>query len=198
MGDTMISIEDIRELVEKEKQKQHNKEVAITKAVTCPSLQFIEYYGLKKGEERHKIIEEKLKEMGLMPEVEIAITIDDILFKGKIDALDLNNYIVYEIKPLNIKDSYIRQLSAYVFMIRKLTGVQFDGKFLLYNKDNLIEATPSFLDMTIFNEIMEKIKNENTTIKGEYCELCVNNKKCEKKYEWRKKMGFEIKEMKKF
>ncbi|AZI75831.1 putative CRISPR-associated Cas4 nuclease [Sulfolobales Beppu filamentous virus 2] len=192
----MISIEDIKALTEAEKNKPHKKELRVTSAVTCPVFEIVEYYGLKVGEEKHKKIEEKLKEKGLIPEVEIALTVNDILLKGKIDALDLNNYIVYEIKPLNIKDSYIRQLSLYVWMIRKLTGIQFDGKFLLYNKDDLLEASPSFIDMTLIDEILQKI-TENSTIKGEYCELCKKNKGCEKKLEWRKNFGFEIREIKK-
>ena len=192
----MLTLEDVSQSVEAEKKKPYKVELSVTRAVTCPSIQFIEYYGLKVGEERHRKIEEKLKERGLIPEVEIAVNIYDTLLKGKIDALDLQNYTVYEIKPFNIRDSYIRQLSLYVWMMRKLTGVNFNGKFLLYNKNDLVEATPSFIDMTLINEILEKVK-EGETIKGEYCELCTKNKTCEKKYEWRKNMGFEIAEMKK-
>ena len=113
----MLTIEDLKKLVEDEKNKPHTRELQVTRAVTCPSLEFVEYYGLKVGEDRHRKIEEKLKERGLIPEVEIAVNIDNTLLKGKIDALDLQNYTVYEIKPFNIRDSYIRQLSLYVLSL---------------------------------------------------------------------------------
>ncbi|AXQ00140.1 putative Cas4 family CRISPR-associated nuclease [Sulfolobus filamentous virus 1] len=189
-----MKLEELKQLVEEEKKKPHNKEVRVTRAVTCPTLQIKEYYGINMGKLRHQIIEEKLKSKGLETEVEIALTIDNVLITGHVDALDLNNLTVYEIKPSRIYDNYIRQLSMYVTILRKLTGLNFTGKFIIYVGEEVYELVPPFLDTTILETVLEVLQEE-TTIKGEYCTLCIHDKKCDKKREWKRKMGFEIAEI---
>lgn len=190
-----MDVQTILELSQKEKGKPHKYEIEVTRAVTCPSLKVTPTYGMKVGKQKHELIEQKLKQrQGVEVEVEVDLVYKDVLLKGRLDAIDLNNYIIYEIKPSNIKPSYIRQLSAYVTMVRELTSINFDGRFLIYNKESLIEVVPSYIDLTVLDTAISHI---NSTVSGEHCSICELIKACPKEEVWVEKFGFEISKMKK-
>lgn len=187
----MLTIDDIIQLVSREKEKPHEIEVSVTKAVTCrnfkPSEKLTEV-AFEIGRQRHENIESKLAP-SMIPEVEIALNVDNkVLIKGKVDLLDLENLMVYEIKPLKIKAEYVRQLSLYVVILRKLTGINFDGGFIFYNKDKYIFEKVKFIDTMILDEVLNALKYEH--IGGNYCELCTLNSSCKKDKFWGFKYGF--------
>ena len=186
-----MEIEEIKELVDKEMKKEHKMEVDVTRAVTCVSLQMVESYANVVGKERHETIQHKfMPEM--YPEVPIALVYDDVLIKGRVDLLDLKNLMVWEIKPIKMKPEYYRQLSMYVAMLRKFTGVNFWGGFIFYSKDKAYQEYSTVLDMTILDKVVENIKSNKDRIAGAYCDLCKLNKQCLKPYRWSSKLDVQV------
>ena len=186
-----MEIEELKELVDKELKKEHKVEVDVTRAVTCVSLQMVESYANVVGRERHETIQHKfMPEM--YPEVPIALVHGDVLIKGRVDLLDLKNLMIWEIKPINMKPEYYRQLSLYVAMMRKLTGLNFWGGFVFYSKDKAYQEYSTVLDMTILDQVVENVKAGKTRIAGAYCELCKLNRKCDKPYRWLDRLDVQV------
>ena len=186
-----MEIEYLKELVDKEMKKEHKVEIDVTRAVTCTDIQMIESYALTVGKQRHETVQ-KMFMPGMYPEVQIALVYDDVLIKGRVDLLDLKNLMVWEIKPINMKPEYYRQLSLYVAMMRKLTGLNFWGGFIFYSKEKAYQEYSIALDMTILDTIVENIKAGKTRIAGAYCELCKLDKRCGKPYRWVDRLSVQI------
>jgi hypothetical protein len=186
-----VEIEELKEMVYKELKKEHKIEVDVTRAVTCMEMQMMESYALVVGRQRHETVQ-KMFMPGMYPEVSIALVYDDVLIKGRVDLLDLKNYMIWEIKPMNMKPEYYRQLSLYVVMLRKLTGVNFWGGFIFYSKDRAYQEYSIALDMTILDTVVQNIKAGKTRISGAYCELCKLERKCDKPYRWSKGLDVHV------
>jgi len=186
-----MEIEYLKELVDKEMKKEHKVEIDVTRAVTCTDIQMIESYALTVGKQRHETVQ-KMFMPGMYPEVQIALVYDDVLIKGRVDLLDLKNLMVWEIKPINMKPEYYRQLSLYVAMMRKLTGLNFWGGFIFYSKEKAYQEYSIALDMTILDTIVENIKAGKTRIAGAYCELCKLEKKCDKPHRWVDRLDVQV------
>jgi len=182
-----VEIEELKELVEKELKKEHKVEIDVTKAVTCTDIQMVETYALTVGRQRHEAVQ-KMFMPGMYPEVQVALVYDDVLLKGRVDLLDLKNLMVWEIKPMGMKPEYYRQLSLYVAMLRKLTGLCFWGGFIFYSKEKAYQEYSRVLDTTILDTVVENIKAGKRRIAGAYCELCKLDKKCDKPYRWNNKL----------
>jgi len=186
-----MEIEELKELVDREMKKEHKVEVDVTRAVTCVSLQMIESYANVVGKERHESIQSRfMPEM--YPEVPIALVYSDVLIKGRVDLLDLKNLMIWEIKPINMKPEYYRQLSLYVAMMRKLTGMYFWGGFIFYSKNKAYQERSIVLDMTVLDQVVENIKAGKTRIAGAYCDLCKLNGKCDKPYRWLDRLDVQV------
>jgi hypothetical protein len=186
-----VEIEELKELVDKELKKEHKIEVDVTRAVTCMELQMMESYALVVGRQRHETVQ-KMFMPGMYPEVSIALVYDDVLIKGRVDLLDLKNLMVWEIKPMGMKPEYYRQLSLYVAMLRKLTGLYFWGGFIFYSKEKAYQEYSTALDMTILDTVVQNIKAGKTRISGAYCELCKLERKCDKPYRWSKGLDVHV------
>jgi len=186
-----VEIEELKELVDKELKKEHKIEVDVTRAVTCMEMQMMESYALVVGRQRHETVQ-KMFMPGMYPEVSIALVYDDVLIKGRVDLLDLKNLMVWEIKPMSMKPEYYRQLSLYVAMLRKLTGLYFWGGFIFYSKEKAYQEYSTALDMTILDTVVQNIKAGKTRISGAYCELCKLERKCDKPYRWSKGLDVHV------
>jgi len=186
-----VEIEELKELVERELKKEHKVEVDVTKAVTCAEMQVVETYALTVGRQRHEAVQ-KMFMPGMYPEVPVALVYDDVLIKGRVDLLDLKNLMVWEIKPMGMKPEYYRQLSLYVAMLRKLTGLYFWGGFIFYSKDKAYQEYSRVLDTTILDQVVENIKAGKKRVAGAYCELCKLDKKCDKPHRWNNKLDVRV------
>ena len=186
-----MEIEELKELVEKELKKEHKVEIDVTKAVTCAELQMIESYALTVGRQRHETVQ-KMFMPGMYSEVPIALVYDGVLLKGRVDLLDLKNLMVWEIKPMGMKPEYYRQLSLYVAMLRRLTGLNFWGGFIFYSKEKAYQEYSTALDTTILDTVIENVKAGKKRIAGAYCELCKFDKECDKPYRWNNKLDVRV------
>jgi len=186
-----VEIEELKELVDKELKKEHKVEVDVTRAVTCTDIQMVETYALTVGRQRHEAVQ-KMFMPGMYPEVPIALVYDDVLLKGRVDLLDIKNLMVWEIKPMGMKPEYYRQLSLYVAMLRKLTGLNFWGGFIFYSKEKAYQEYSRVLDTAILDQVVENIKAGKKRIAGAYCELCKLEKKCDKPYRWNNKLDVHV------
>ena len=186
-----MEIEELKELVEKELKKEHEVEVDVTKAVTCAEMQMVETYALTVGRQRHEAVQ-KMFMPGMYSEVPIALVYDYVLLKGRVDLLDLKNLMVWEIKPMGMKPEYYRQLSLYVAMLRKLTGLNFWGGFIFYSKERAYQEYSRVLDTAILDQVVENVKAGKKRIAGAYCELCKLDKKCDKPYRWNNKLDVRV------
>jgi len=186
-----VEIEELKELVDKELKKEHKVEVDVTRAVTCTDIQMVETYALTVGRQRHEAVQ-KMFMPGMYPEVPIALVYDDVLLKGRVDLLDIKNLMVWEIKPMGMKPEYYRQLSLYVAMLRKLTGLNFWGGFIFYSKEKAYQEYSRVLDTAILDTVVENIKAGKRRIAGAYCELCKLEKKCDKPYRWNNKLDVHV------
>ena len=186
-----MEIEELKELVDRELKKEHKVEIDVTRAVTCTEIQMVESYALTVGRQRHETVQ-KMFMPGMYPEVQVALVYDDVLIKGRIDLLDLKNLMVWEIKPMSMKPEYYRQLSLYVAILRKLTGLYFWGGFIFYSKEKAYQEYSIVLDMTVLDTVVQNIKAGKTRISGAYCELCKLEKKCNKPYRWVDKLDVQV------
>jgi hypothetical protein len=186
-----VEIEELKELVDRELKKEHKVEIDVTRAVTCTEIQMVESYALTVGRQRHETVQ-KMFMPGMYPEVQVALVYDDVLIKGRIDLLDLKNLMVWEIKPMSMKPEYYRQLSLYVAILRKLTGLYFWGGFIFYSKEKAYQEYSIVLDMTVLDTVVQNIKAGKTRISGAYCELCKLEKKCNKPYRWVDKLDVQV------
>ncbi len=194
-----MKIEDIMELVQAEKSKPYSSTYRVTALSTCTSLQLTNTVALNEGKKRHELIQAKYKDKYFM-EVEIAVNIEGILITGHVDMLDPENLMVYEIKSTHIFPSYFRQLAMYVSMLRRLTGDQWWGSFVLYKQTgsdlNLVFEKVIYLDTTILDQVVQNIRQGRLKIAGEYCDICAHLDRCDRPYRWKGKDAVVVDEIK--
>jgi hypothetical protein len=100
------------------------------------------FYGetmMTRGSIIHAAIEaemrEKLADHDVRTEYELRIDRGFYVLIGHPDLLDVTDKIVYEIKPMTLRDVYAIQLSAYIEMAEIVFGGKWSGKFVLYDRD---------------------------------------------------------------
>ena len=146
------------------------------------------------GAERHKVIQELLRRRGFIIEqaVNYYITYKNtvVLIKGRIDAIDPVNKIIYEIKPANLTMRGIRQLALYRDLYYLDTKQVYDIGFILYRKHgetlrlsfiNNMLYKPRLLEM--FNNVIEIIKHyidrdEPPRVSCDDCKYCELRNEC--------------------
>ncbi len=182
-------LDELIDRVDEEKEKGNDKPVfRVSELATCRAKKVDEEklaVPMLRGTLKHREIQSMYPDY--VSEFEVALDRGHYLLVGHIDMLDLPGRRVIEIKPFNMKDSYYRQLSAYVVMLRTLTGLNFDGEFLLYYQDKLVRAKSVFIDTTVLDAFDELVRMGVEKVKGEYCEGCQLKLKCDSRVRWKGK-----------
>jgi len=113
----------------------------LTRVLAC-DLYEPNFYGetmMARGSIIHAAIEAEMKERladhDVRVEYELKIDRGFYVLVGHPDLLDVTDRIVYEIKPMTLRDVYALQLSAYIEMAEAIFGSSWNGKFVLYDKE---------------------------------------------------------------
>lgn len=182
-------LDEIIDRVNEEKRKGQGKPAfRVSELATCRAKKVDEEklaVAMLRGTLKHREIQATHSDY--ISEFEVALDRGDYLLVGHIDLLDLPGRRVIEIKPFNMKDSYYRQLSAYVVMLRQLTGLYFDGEFLLYHDDKYVRAKSVFIDTTVLDAFDKVVKEGLMKVRGEYCEGCLLRPTCDSRLKWKGK-----------
>jgi hypothetical protein len=113
----------------------------LSRLLTCDGYE-PNFYGetmMARGSIIHAAIEaemrEKLADHDVRAEYELVLDRGFYVLIGHPDLLDVTDKVVYEIKPMTLRDVYALQLSAYIEMAKAVFGGDWAGKFVLYDKD---------------------------------------------------------------
>jgi hypothetical protein len=113
----------------------------LSRLLTC-DLYEPNFYGetmMARGSIIHAAIEaemrEKLENHDVRAEYELKVEREFYVLVGHPDLLDVTEKVVYEIKPITLRDIYALQLSAYIEMAETVFGGSWAGKFVLYDRD---------------------------------------------------------------
>lgn len=188
-SDGRLNPEYLKVAVAHEYAKPVEKAFSVTNLVTCTQFQPVNQFALEMGKKRHESIQSQYTAEPSSPfivEVPIAVNVDGVLVKGRMDILDTANMMVYEIKPFKLFPAYVRQLSLYIMMMRKLTGINFMGGFVLYRGEHFVVERAMMVDTTVIDNVVHNVKEGKLIISGEYCEICGKNGRCPKPFTWRK------------
>ena len=113
----------------------------LTKVLTCDGYE-PNFYGetmMARGSIIHAAIEselrEKLADHDVRTEYELTLDRGFYVLIGHPDIIDVTEKVVYDIKPMTLRDVYALQLSAYIEMAETVFGGSWNGKFVLYDKE---------------------------------------------------------------
>lgn len=100
--------------------------------------------------------------------VELVIDDLDVLLKGRIDLVDNNNRVIYELKfssyDDHIPDHYKLQVNIYQTILFKLTGKVYHGKIVVFNKNKIVEHDVEYNEIDLVKLVKAVIENDQELI----------------------------------
>ena len=160
------------------------------------------------GVEAHRAIQrhfmEKNKGHEIEAEKQLVLKRDGYVLMGHADLVDHTELMVYEIKPAHLGDlRYLLQLSAYVMMLRELTGRDYYGAFIAYktyfdgvNTKVRYSVIRPFYIVTYVLDILDKVaearigRGDSLRIGGDWCKKCIWSDECTPHVRFVKRHGF--------
>ena len=144
------------------------------------------------GRQLHIIVGKRLAEKGWLVEFHVSTKVDGmpVLVVGKIDAVDINNRVIVELKSSRrVYPEHTMQLEIYRWIMYRNTGYIYSGEiWLIMDNGNKIHRVKPFLrdiDYTekwVVNRVKWLLNNindvEKLRVKNPLCFRCPMRRRC--------------------